>query len=72
MPNPYAPKRKNAAAEVQPKVEEKEEVLSGTVVEVLAWVGGDKNRAQAALDTEKEGAERVTLIHALEDLLTDK
>jgi hypothetical protein len=73
--NPYAAKSeaKPVAVEVEVNEAEKaEEVPTGTVSEMLAWVGDDKNRAQAALDAEKEGAERVTLIHALEDLLSDK
>jgi hypothetical protein len=69
--NPYAPKEEAVApvTAVEPEVEEKEEVPSGTVSEVLAWVDDDKDRAQAALDAEKDGAARVTLIHALEDIL---
>lgn len=49
-----------------------ETVPRGTVHEVLDWVGTDKARAQKALDAEKDGAERVTLISALEDVLNKK
>lgn len=43
---------------------------SGTVAEVLAWVGEDQARADAALDAEEErsGGPRKTLVAALEEL----
>lgn len=44
-------------------------VPSGTVAEVLAWVGTDLSRAQAALDAEEEGAGRVSLLRALRAML---
>jgi len=42
-------------------------VPSGTIAEVLAWVGDDPERAQAAYDAERAGQGRVTLLTALED-----
>jgi hypothetical protein len=42
------------------------DVPQGTIAEVLAWVGDDRERAQAALDAEYEGAIRSTLIAQLE------
>lgn len=56
----------------QEAAQEENKVPKGTVHEVLDWVGDDKDRAQAALDAEKEGAERVTLISALEEILDKK
>lgn len=47
------------------------EVPTGTISEVTEWVGEDKERAQAALETEKNGANRKTLITTLESLLSD-
>lgn len=49
-----------------------EEVPSGTINEVKAWVGDDKNRAQAALDAERESEEggRSTLVKYLEDMIS--
>jgi hypothetical protein len=40
---------------------------SGTIEEVKAWVGDDPDRAQQALDAEREGANRQTLVSYLED-----
>jgi hypothetical protein len=42
------------------------EAPEGTIAEVLAWVGNDPERAQAALDAEYDGANRSTLITQLE------
>lgn len=47
------------------------EVPAGSINEVLAWVDGDKERAQEALDAEKEGAGRKTLVKGLEEILND-
>lgn len=77
--NPYAPKESSESNEVEAQEvesneteEQKLEVPSGTVSEVTAWVNGDKDRAEAALEAEKAGANRVTLIHALEEVLDKK
>lgn len=40
----------------------------GSIKEVLAWVGTDATRAQTALDAEKAGEKRVSLISKLEAL----
>jgi len=69
--NPYAP-QSDAKVEEPKGLEETKtelEVPKGTVSEVLAWVGDDEERAEAALDAEKDGAKRVTLIHVLESKL---
>jgi hypothetical protein len=39
---------------------------SGTIEEVKAWVGDDPERAQQALDAEREGQNRQTLVSYLE------
>lgn len=44
--------------------------IDGNVSAILAWVGDDKVRAQAALAAEREGgAPRKTLVAGLEDVL---
>jgi hypothetical protein len=40
---------------------------SGTIEEVKAWVGDDPERAQQALDAERDGSNRQTLVAYLED-----
>lgn len=72
--NPYAPAAKSdePTTSVEETNNESLEVPKGTVHEVLHWVGDDKEKAQIALDAEKDGAERVTLIHALEEILDEK
>ena len=82
--NPYAAKglpksvrlKDNSGSEeakVAEKVEEKSspEVPSGSIKEVLDWVDGDKEKAKVALDAEKDGAGRKTLVKELEELLDD-
>jgi hypothetical protein len=47
-----------------------EGVPSGTVDEVLAWVGDDTERAKQALDAEEESEKpRVSLMDSLESML---
>lgn len=46
-----------------------EEVPTGTVDEVLEWVGDDKDRAALALEAEKSGKNRKSLISELEELV---
>jgi hypothetical protein len=41
---------------------------AGTVAEVLAWVGDDPERAAQALQAERDGQQRSTLIARLEEL----
>lgn len=43
-------------------------VPEGTIAEVLAWVGSDPDRAQQALDAERAGQNRSTLITQLQEL----
>jgi hypothetical protein len=50
------PRRAEATAEAPPE---------GTRAEVLAWVGDDPGRARAALDAERAGQQRNTLIAEL-------
>ncbi len=46
------------------------DVLSGTVEEILAWVGDDVDRALRASDVEQERSKpRVTLLTALTDII---
>jgi hypothetical protein len=40
---------------------------SGTIEEVKAWVGDDPERAQQALNAERDGSNRQTLVAYLED-----
>jgi hypothetical protein len=40
---------------------------SGTIEDVKGWVGEDPDRAQQALDAEREGQNRATLVSYLED-----
>lgn len=68
--NPYAPKPKKVVAEKPVEVEApKLEVPEGSVASILKWVGDDKEKAKAALEAEKTGKERVTLIEQLEEIL---
>jgi hypothetical protein len=46
------------------------EVPEGSIKTVLAWVGDDKAKAEAALDAEKSGQKRTTLVKELEDILS--
>jgi hypothetical protein len=59
------------SAPVEPVVAEdlSVEVPEGSIKTVLAWVGDDRAKAQAALDAEKDGQQRSTLIKELEDIL---
>lgn len=43
-----------------------ESVPTGTIADVLAWVGEDPARAQAAYDVEVAGQNRSTLLAELE------
>lgn len=48
------------------------DVPSGTVPEVLSWVGDDKERAQKALDAENENDKpRKSLVSELEGIISD-
>jgi hypothetical protein len=53
----------------EPVVETALEVPEGSAATVLAWVGDDKERAQAALDAEAEGQKRTTLTHKLKAIV---
>lgn len=44
-------------------------VPTGTVPEVLAWVGADLVRAQLALDAELDGNKRKSLIATLQNII---
>jgi hypothetical protein len=44
---------------------EVEEVPDGTVAEVLDWAGDDPDRRAAALDAERNGKQRKTVLEAL-------
>lgn len=45
-----------------------QQVPEGTVAEVLDWVGDDPGRARAALDAERTGANRSSLINQIEPI----
>lgn len=59
-----APEVRGEAEEPQAPV-----VPAGNVSEVLEWVGEDKERAQLALDAEKAGHNRKTLVKQLKELV---
>jgi hypothetical protein len=62
-----APKAEEKAPEQQ---DQGEQVPDGTTAEVLAWVGDDKARAQAALDKENaDDSPRKGLTGELEQML---
>lgn len=68
--------RRNAvkSAVAPPKRAEapEEEVPSGTSKEILGWVAGDKNRAQAALNKEQSGDQpRKGLVRELNELVAE-
>ena len=42
------------------------EVPEGTIGDILAWVGDDPARAEAALDAELAGKRRKTLVESLQ------
>ena len=48
------------------RFQEQGAVPDGTIAEVLEWVGDDDGRRQAALDAEKAGKQRATLIEKLD------
>ena len=45
------------------------EVPEGSIKDVLGWVGEDTTKAQKALDAEKSGDKRTTLISKLESII---
>lgn len=47
------------------------EVPSGTIPQVLEWVGDDLDRAADALAAEQSGEGRVSLVERLESMLTE-
>jgi len=70
--NPYAAGGGHTDAPVtRREVEEPQGpvVPAGNVSEVLEWVGEDQERAQLALDAEKAGHGRKTLLKQLKELL---
>jgi hypothetical protein len=52
-------------------VGEGDKVKDKTVAEVLDWVGSDVGRAQVALEAERDGQNRSTLVTELENRLED-
>lgn len=58
-----------AGKPVEAPVTEEATVPEGSIKEVLAWVGDDATKAQAALDAEKTGEKRTTLISKLESVI---
>jgi hypothetical protein len=53
----------------EPVQEEKLEAPEGTVAEILDWVGEDVEKAKVALEAEKAGKKRKSLIEELEALI---
>jgi len=82
MGNPYAPLDQtpnHEESEIENEVieetiegseEETEEVPEGSIKELKAWVGDDKDKAQLLLDDENSKDEpRKTLVKALEEII---
>lgn len=67
-PEQEAPVETPVEASAEPTVET-QEVPEGTIKTVLQWVDGDKDRAQIALDAEKAGQDRTTLVKELEEII---
>jgi hypothetical protein len=68
---PYvAPEEASVAAPAPVEAPADLEVPEGSIKTVLAWVGDDKAKAEAALDAEKSGQKRTTLVKELEDILS--
>lgn len=61
--------QKAAEKPVEAPVSEEQSVPEGSIKEVLGWVREDATRAQAALDAEKAGEKRTTLISKLEAII---
>jgi len=59
----------NAGEETTEEPAETESVPDGSAADVLAWVDGSTERAQAALDAENSGKQRVGLTADLEKIL---
>jgi len=58
-----------ADASLEPAATQSEAPPTGTIAEILAWVGSDQARAQAALDAEYgTGHPRSTLVAALDPI----
>lgn len=66
--NPYASKSGHTATPeaAGPALEP---VPSGTAAEILEWVGDDSERAERALEIEKDKHKRKTLIRELEKVV---
>lgn len=86
MGNPYAAKKKQVTVEATPEVVENHDpvvvdevendsadlgVSALTVDEVMELVGGDVELAKAALDEEREGRGRATLVKKLEEVVNE-
>lgn len=63
------PEEAPEAAPVAVETPEELDVPEGSIKTVLAWVGDDKSKAEAALDAEKDGQKRTTLVKELEEIL---
>lgn len=64
-----APEEAPAAAPVAAEEPAELDVPEGSIKTVLAWVGDDKAKASAALDAEKDGQKRTTLVKELQEIL---
>ena len=65
---PAAPQPEQKLPAAEPTVETVQ-VPEGSVKEVLRWVGDDADKAKAAIDAEKKGDNRSTLISKLEAII---
>lgn len=70
MSNPYAPKKKVVAKVAEKPAEENEnlEVPEGSISDIVDWVGDNKERAKLALEAEKAGKKRQSLMKTLKGI----
>ena len=68
----YDPFRGTPSGEVEKAEAKANAVPTGTVPEILGWVGDDKEKARRALEAEEANAKpRKSLVKDLKDLLDD-
>lgn len=71
--DPYSVDASGAVTEAATQEPAPQLVPKGTSSELLAWVGGDKERAQRALDAENATSKpRKGLVEELEELVKDE
>ena len=77
MSNPFAPRKikaitKPAPVEIAAPEQVEEAPFEGSVKETLDWVGGDKERAETALEAEEAKEEpRKSLVKSLKEIIAE-